>query len=416
MPLFSQLTSWIKSVFSLAWGKEHLPLKATMLRIGADFLLLILLSCSSQIFQVDPSNLLYWEIIVIGIFLAFVCLYLMNALITSENNLTATSTKIQEHLGDSKKEIEGSLNKFSKDMGEYIKTSLNEITYSSEKHIDVVCMSKEIVIDSNMFSSGPLAGMCQLYHYFKIHNPHPEHPYAEYIYRLESKEDLSDISNYQIWVDNQKSFEPSELIFQKYEQYNFDPNNTTCKTCNANCLDECKKYPTKRSRERVGNEITIPIDISKDKNTRELHILEKKCPSFPDLSKFYYKSKRSKVESIGIMVYYPTRLLRLSVSITNLENYQLACGGLENGKKIKFDVVDRNEQHIWHHEAELKSWKAYPLLSLDKKTLTWEIHNPKIGYRYRMYFSLVYNLENPRSHSPDTAPSPSQELNDAQAK
>lgn len=88
-------------------------------------------------------------------------------------------------------------------------------------------------------------------------------------------------------------------------------------------------------------------------------------------------------------MHYPTEVLIFSIKLSpEIDNYHLAAQCIDDGYLVNYQVTDYSNQRVTIHEQNLREWGAVPKISADSKELHWEIHHPKLGYRYRLYFAL----------------------------
>jgi len=78
------------------------------------------------------------------------------------------------------------------------------------------------------------------------------------------------------------------------------------------------------------------------------------------------------------------------------EFYSLSrCTDRSNGEPIFFEILDESDQRMWYWEDE--SHKNFEEPSFTDNLIKWTIPNPKVGYNYRLYFTLKKNPKNLQS-------------------
>jgi hypothetical protein len=74
------------------------------------------------------------------------------------------------------------------------------------------------------------------------------------------------------------------------------------------------------------------------------------------------------------------------------------CLDRRDGEPIIFEILDESEQRMWYWEEE--SHKNFEEPSFTDNLIKWTIPNPKVGYYYRLYFTLKKNPKNLQSTLP----------------
>ncbi|MCZ9312060.1 MAG: hypothetical protein O0V67_01660 [Methanocorpusculum sp.] len=251
------------------------------------------------------------------------------------------------------------------DMATGVKNHIDDV---KNRHITMTYFGKEICISANTLDKGD----CCLIHRINIYNHHKTKSYDNYKYVMNSSEGISKPSDFEFWLNDNE--QPTNIPEDKFIIYTKEPHSTSS---TKKTVHEC--------------EIDIPLGIQGDKSGK-LKIHEKACPCFSELHKC--KDKGIVVETIGLMVYYPTEILNITVKLDNdVNGYMLKSGGicpLESGSgSMDFKVVDRSNQRIEPYEHKLVSWGAVPIFEKNGRKITWEVHSPKVGYRYHLPFALV---------------------------
>lgn len=94
-------------------------------------------------------------------------------------------------------------------------------------------------------------------------------------------------------------------------------------------------------------------------------------------------------EYLSILVNHPIDKLELSCLISpKLRKTGYAITPRLNCKDTAFqwEVLDASQQSMWNYQKQLEYEKITPHAS--KEGVRWIIYHPKIGYKYKMYFSL----------------------------
>lgn len=205
--------------------------------------------------------------------------------------------------------------------------------------------------------------------------------YETHIYNMQSDEGISELSD-------------GVRYFRDGVPLDISDAHKSCSICTKTIgIDSCKEEQL---------HVTIPVCIP-PKESIELKIYECHCPAFSEtLGKLIDDNiKQTDDDSIQLKVHYPTEVLRISIRLdTNIAkkykfiikaNYTHYVNGIKSLKQLSannYFVLDQSEQRIIAYENLLRQWDAIPHLSSDQKSLEWEIHTPRIGYLYEMWFNL----------------------------
>lgn len=248
----------------------------------------------------------------------------------------------------------------------------NHLDDTKNRHITMTHFSKEVIISEKTLETGE----CCLCHRIEIYNHQKSNTYDSYVYSLESSEGISCAEDFEFWLNDND--QPTTISNDKFKTYKREREG-------GECTDRDCKY---------GCEVEIPLGIQGGHHGK-LRIAEKKCPCFSNLKKC--PDVGIVIETIGLMVYYPTEVLQIKVRLDkSVSGYALMSGGMcpgESGTGSRdFKVIDHSKQNIEQYEHKLIDWGAVPIYSKDKKSITWEVHSPKVGYRYHLSFALVKTI------------------------
>lgn len=139
--------------------------------------------------------------------------------------------------------------------------------------------------------------------------------------------------------------------------------------------------------------VSIPISLTSDSTNNRVHlrISETKCPSFKELKNI--NTNPGYLESIAVMIYYPTDHLSLKIRLDDEEllDFILGRGFVKdkNGLVLDYSVEDRSGHRLDSYCNALFNRRNTPQLSQDERTYEWEVPNPHIGCVYRLYFTLL---------------------------
>lgn len=256
-------------------------------------------------------------------------------------------------------------------LSEDTKNYINDVSVHS---IVMSTYSRELIFSDEILKSG----ICQLYTRMTLINLHEHNTYKKFKTRLASQDAISCREQYKVYKETNTGCEKIELTesnFKVYEHYQQSPTRKKNKIPdNWECI------------------ITIPVGIEPN-TTYPLHIREDTCPSFKKLKEV--SKKPEPLESISATVNYPTDELSFTIRLKDgeLTDYVLGRGGQEDedGDREAFKISDRSDQWLDHYCNRLKTRDYVPHYSEDNRTLTWIIPNPKRGFRYKLYFTLVKN-------------------------
>ncbi|HJK70494.1 MAG TPA: hypothetical protein O0X51_01195 [Methanocorpusculum sp.] len=240
---------------------------------------------------------------------------------------------------------------------------------------------KELILSDEILESG----YCKLYHKIVLVNTHQAYTYKNYNFVILSEDAISEQDHYKIFKESDNICKPCTLTddnFKIYKHIKFNGNGSSKKKSDQTPTNwECK--------------ITIPVGVPPKNGCRTLHIREDRCPSFKRLRGI--PEKKEIVDSISTMIYYPTDKLEFKIKLeeNSLEGYCIGRGGRADieGDCEEFKILDRSNQWLDTFCNDMKTARPSinPKYSADKRTLTWTIHNPRVGFRYKLYFTLVKN-------------------------
>lgn len=317
--------------------------------LGAPMVVIVALANIAMVFIVgyvslkDPSSSSWIEFILLCIGMAaflVMTIILIPLIVTYRCVFTKLTTDVHNHLDDTK-----------------------------NRHITMTHFSKEVIISKDIFKTGK----CWLCHRIEIYNHHKTNSYESYVYAMESSEGVSCADDYEFWLNDND--QPTKISNDKFRTYKREPQGDKC--TDRDCKHGC--------------EVEIPVAVQGSHHGK-LKIYEKNCPCFSNLEDC--PTEGIVVETIGLMVYYPTEVLQVSVRLDeSVDGYTLKSGGIcpdKSGTGSRdFKVIDHSKQRIEPYEHKLIDWGAIPVYSKDGKTITWEVHSPKVGYRYHLSFALV---------------------------
>jgi len=270
--------------------------------------------------------------------------------------------------------------------------AIRDLSEKTKNYVDDIAVhpivmstySRELIFSNDILNTGN----CQLHTQMTLINLHEHNTYKKFKTRLASHDAISCREQYKVYKETSKGCEQIELTdsnFKVYEHY--QQSNGRRKG----------KLP-----ENWECNITIPVGIEPN-TTYPLHIRENSCPSFKKLKDI---SKNPEyLESVSASVNYPTDKLSFVIHLKEgeLKDYILSRGGQadEDGDRESFKISDRSDQWLDHYCTRLKTYGYVPQYSDDNRTLTWIMPNPKQGYRYRLYFTLIKNPTKPvtKAHS-----------------
>lgn len=61
----------------------------------------------------------------------------------------------------------------------------------------------------------------------------------------------------------------------------------------------------------------------------------------------------------------------------------------QTGEPFETEIIDVSGQRMWISEDQLNKDRCYPKFYHNDTEMRWVIYHPKIGYRYRMYFTVL---------------------------
>jgi len=146
--------------------------------------------------------------------------------------------------------------------------------------------------------------------------------------------------------------------------------------------EECRTINGTNTTTSVSKKFSLP-----------LHIEPKETCNF----RIFYRSKAFQKAVEGETDWYQYEVKRFTERVlievqlqgdaSNLYSLK-PCDELEgDGQQKLFQVFDGSSERMKTTEAALKKIRAIPQFKKDK--MTWTLNNPKIGYKYRVYFRLV---------------------------
>lgn len=366
--------SFVSNVIKLEWI-------SVVICLLLDVILYFLFYYMSNKPSSDYDNLFTWILYCSALLLAIFCICHVFFVRSYEKSLSETNIKIENgiyELSEFRKEVYHDINKVlvnaSKQMETLSTKTKNYIDYSRNQHISIVAWDKKLVISRNEIENG----RCQLSQIIKIRN-NSSQIYKKYIFNTSSYEGLSPESGYTISLDDKSPFSQDDIT--------------------------CHSYDTKLDggEPKVGYKISIPVEI-KEMSTSVLKIVENSCPSFKKL-KTCVETGCPVDENISVTIRYPTEVLRISLILDeSMKGYTFTkkprykknnptVHPSEHETINNYVVLDNSEQPVKYDLDELPKWGAVPIYSNKEgdeyKLITWEIHYPKVGYTYQLYFSLA---------------------------
>jgi hypothetical protein len=203
-------------------------------------------------------------------------------------------------------------------------------------------------------------GSVRIESYTELKNMMKNQVYNEFKIERSSSQDITDFRSIRIKINNHEC--------DKNFLNHISPDITICTDPSA---DQIK-------RKKLS--FNIPLDLKSDESCiLELFERNKSLKPAIDGSCDYvgFKCRRY----IGKIIFE----INLDEKIKGF--YKLSmCYERENNAKLWFKVLDESNQRMWFAEAEFE--KAQKPVYLDDKII-WRIDNPKVGYEYRLYFSLI---------------------------
>jgi len=105
----------------------------------------------------------------------------------------------------------------------------------------------------------------------------------------------------------------------------------------------------------------------------------------------YSSALNGKKDSFSFTVNRYTERLIIRVILTeNMTKRELSYpeGTDDQGNDYRFEIRDAAEERMIDTEVKIKKFKETPKFKNKNRELVWKINEPKIGYRYKLYFTI----------------------------
>jgi len=199
----------------------------------------------------------------------------------------------------------------------------------------------------------------------KLQNNMIEHTYNLYRVKIISSKDVPDLKNIKIIMDK-KNFDLSRETVNAMKIVTFEAN------------DDTYKKPLKKEKT-----FTLPLHIHPGKSCEF---------SVSYRSKAFSDAFSGKKDYKQIAIDRVTDELIFDISLTEnmrKQYYISKCDeNDDSGSSYDFQIFDGSQERMKLAEKELRILEMVPGYNDNNKNLTWAINNPKIGYKYRLYFTL----------------------------
>lgn len=140
-----------------------------------------------------------------------------------------------------------------------------------------------------------------------------------------------------------------------------------------------------------GIEIHVPVNIVDDTEDCHFSISHDKSDNMDKLFNCLEADAKEEdcKEYLSIRVNHRVEKMELSCLISpelQKEGYSVVSKINCFDAPFKWEVLDASMQPMWNYQKMLEQSKAVPISS--KEGVRWVIYNPRIGYQYKLYFSL----------------------------
>lgn len=298
-------------------------------------------------------------------------------------------TLIIKYYANLKKNTAGEFEKFQRCIDDHNSELKRIVEDYNDRDITMKFILKKITLSKKQLDER----VCSMKHEYHIEN-HMKSPYCEHLLWGESNQPLPiqkldsnglpSLEQYDFKIDGEcirnKDQIPREIyISSKHCQCRESPISISGE-CKTNCLSDAL----------YGCKIRIPVNVDPGKICK-LQIFEKNTSCFENL--FNYNKSGEGVrdtESISVKVNHPTERLAIEAKVDD-ELYELGfrftkSNNLDEGEIEFIRIYDASNQRMANHEKLLRDRGCVPQFSGSK--MTWIIDNPKVGYRYKVYFRL----------------------------
>lgn len=233
-----------------------------------------------------------------------------------------------------------------------------------KKNRDIVIKKrkKSVYINKDMFDRQ----VCRITDSFIMKN-YTGQVYHDYLIKMESDGTFPSVSDYTFRINDEEfQGDESKTPSQKYTRI------SNGKTTN-------------------GVEIHIPVNIVDDKEECHFSISHSNSDNMDKLFNCLDVCAKEDdcKEYLSIRVNHRVEKLELSCIISpelQKEGYCVVPKIHCFDAQFKWEVLDASMQPMWNYQKMLSQTKATPLSS--KEGVRWIIYNPRIGYQYKLYFSL----------------------------
>ena len=181
---------------------------------------------------------------------------------------------------------------------------------------------------------------------------------------------------------------PTFDLFKYYLEYEKEPHPYTMDDLNFE-IDEPKSRDQDILKYKV--EYKFPVQIKPHENRRF-------CVKFPSHS--FKDALQGKMDWIEFDVNSITEKFQIEIKLVDgkQNDYYLDYPPHpkdNDGARYDIEIRDYSRQRMWTSEISLKNENIMPVFCglPTSNTLKWVVYHPKIGYKYRMYFTVKKKIE-----------------------
>lgn len=222
-------------------------------------------------------------------------------------------------------------------------------------------VEKQIIFDDRSLDDGSSISLIKR----TLHN-HMREDYNLFSVDITSAEDLPDPKK----IDYYKDGEKQDFIHEALELK----------------INECYESGKKDSSPPLTKKMSFKLPLQVESN---------------DICDFYisYRSKAFKSAIDGKKDFFSFNVTRftekmvIKISLTeNIRNSKEISYPLEkenDGSTKKYEILDAAKEKMWYTERKIHSANDNPKIRKNKTEMSWKISEPKIGYTYIMYFTIL---------------------------